>query len=211
MFSATLIIVIFQIAIVIMSVVIHEVSHGVAAYLQGDKTAQYAGRLTLNPLPHLDPFGSVLLPMLGLLPLLFGGGSPFIIGWAKPVPYNPYNLKNQKWGPAIVGLAGPGSNILVALVFTLIVQLGGTALPFGLIIASEFIVFINIWLALLNLVPFPPLDGSKLFHAFFPRQAYKFEAMFSGANIFLTLIIVWFVFLPIISRITSFVVNILLP
>src|SRR3989344_7390564 len=106
---------IFQVAILVMSVVIHEVSHGFMAYALGDSTAKYAGRLTLNPLPHIDPFGSIILPcVLSLLP----GG--IIFGYAKPVPYNPYNLRNQKWGPALVAGVGPCANLLVALVFGLI-------------------------------------------------------------------------------------------
>src|SRR3989338_10071713 len=95
----------FQIAILIFSVVIHEVSHGYAALALGDHTAEAEGRLTLNPLKHLDLFGSIILPLLSYS---MGG---FIFGWAKPVPYNPYNLRNQKWGPAIVGVAGPPANI----------------------------------------------------------------------------------------------------
>ena len=106
---------IFQILILIFSVVVHEVSHGYAALALGDKTAQDAGRLTLNPLKHLDPFGSIILPSLSYM---LGG---FIFGWAKPVPYNPYNLKNRKWGPAIVALAGPFANVSLAVVFGLIV------------------------------------------------------------------------------------------
>src|SRR3990167_7689780 len=106
---------IFQVAILVMSVVIHEVSHGFMAYALGDSTAKYAGRLTLNPIPHIDPFGSIILPfMLSLLP----GGVVF--GWAKPVAYNPYNLRAQKWGPGLVAAGGPLSNILVAKVIRII-------------------------------------------------------------------------------------------
>ena len=98
---------IFQILILIFSVVIHEISHGAVAYAMGDNTAKEEGRLTLNPLKHLDPFGSVILPTITYL---LGG---FIFGWARPVPYNPYNLRNQKYGPGLVGAAGPLSNIIV--------------------------------------------------------------------------------------------------
>jgi len=101
----------FPIAILVMSVVIHEVSHGVAAYLLGDKTAKYAGRLTLNPIPHIDILGSIIVPFVLAI------SSPFVIGWAKPVPYNPYNLRDQKRGPAIVGAAGPLSNFFIAGIF----------------------------------------------------------------------------------------------
>ena len=107
---------VFIIAILIMSVVIHEVSHGYAALALGDSTAKYQGRLTLNPLAHLDPVGSFLVPLIGYF---FGG---FIIGWARPVPFNPYNLRDQKWGEAIVAIAGPISNILLAVIFGLFIR-----------------------------------------------------------------------------------------
>src|SRR3990167_5748248 len=115
---------IFSIAVLIMSVVIHEVSHGALANLLGDQTAKDAGRLTLNPLKHLDPFGSVLLP------------------------YNPYNLSNQRWGPALVGAAGPGSNILIALAFSLVVRSLDGALPASLAEILTTIILINILLAI---------------------------------------------------------------
>ena len=101
---------ILSIAILIMSVVVHEVSHGYAAFLLGDPTAKYAGRLTLNPIKHLEPWGSVFIPLF-----LAISNAGILFGWAKPVPYNPYNLKNQKYGPAIVGAAGPLSNLALAL------------------------------------------------------------------------------------------------
>ncbi|HPI24743.1 MAG TPA: site-2 protease family protein, partial [Candidatus Paceibacterota bacterium] len=103
---------IFSIIVLVMSVVIHEVSHGYMAYVLGDPTAKLAGRLTLNPIAHIDPFGSIILPLL--LSLLPGG---IVFGWAKPVPYNPYNLQAGKWGPAYVAAAGPASNILLAVIF----------------------------------------------------------------------------------------------
>jgi len=144
---------IFQILILIMSVVIHEVSHGYAALFLGDKTAEYQGRLSLNPLKHLDLFGSVLVPAMSY----FLGG--FIIGWAKPVPFNPYNLRNQKWGEAIVAVAGPLSNIFIALAFGLSLRFFGSAFPASFIAIVGYIVLINIILAVFNLVPIPPLDG----------------------------------------------------
>ena len=110
--------VIIAIAIVIMSVVIHEVSHGYAAYMLGDKTAAYEGRLTLNPFKHLDFVGSVLVPLL-----TYASGG-FILGWAKPVPFNPYNLRSARWGEAIVAAAGPLSNICLAVLFSIVLRLG---------------------------------------------------------------------------------------
>ena len=181
--------VIFSIAILIMSVVIHEVSHGLMANFLGDPTAKYEGRLTLNPIKHLDPFGSVILPLL--LALLPGQGP--IFGWAKPVPYNPYNLRNQRWGPALVGAAGPGSNLLVAFVFSLVLRLSAGALPESFVTIAATIIFINILLAVFNLVPIPPLDGSKVLFALFPSRAGNIEAFLEAYGfVFLLLFIIFF-------------------
>lgn len=158
---------IFSLLILMFSVVAHEVAHGYAAYLQGDNTARFQGRLTLNPLKHLEWFGSVILPFLAYQ---LGG---FIIGWAKPVPFNPYNLRNQRWGEAIVAFAGPFTNICIALFFGLLVRftlLGVIALPMSFLQMLSTIVFINLILACFNLVPIPPLDGSKILFSFFPNS-----------------------------------------
>jgi len=157
--------IIFSIAVLILSVVIHEVSHGVAANRLGDPTAKLEGRLTLNPLKHLDLTGSVIVPIL----TYFIGG--FVFGWAKPVPYNPYNIQH-KWGDAIVAGAGPLSNILVAVVFGSVLRfneinnfLNDTAVGFIILI-----VFINVLLAVFNLIPIPPLDGSKILFNVLPER-----------------------------------------
>lgn len=159
---------IFTIAIIIMSVVIHEVSHGFMALALGDKTAKFAGRLTLNPLPHIDIFGSILLPLFAV----FMGVQP--IAYAKPVPYNPYNLRNQRWGPALVGVAGPLANVIVALFFGLIIRLHqffpATAFYENMLGVFQLIVVLNVWLALFNLLPLPPLDGSKVLFSVLPYQ-----------------------------------------
>ena len=163
---------IFIIAILLMSVVIHEVSHGYVAAMLGDPTARLAGRLTLNPLKHLDPLGSVIIPAI-----LFFSNAGIIFGWAKPVPYNPYNLSNQKWGEAIVAVAGPATNILLALIFAMLIRLTPTlGLPVSFIEIAGFIVYINILLAFFNMIPIPPLDGSKILMAFLPfgaQQKYR--------------------------------------
>jgi len=155
---------IFTIAALIMSVVVHEVSHGYVADILGDGTARFSGRLTLNPLKHLDPIGSFLIPVLSY----FSAG--FLFGWAKPVPYNPYNLKNQRWGELMVAAAGPLSNFLIAIVFGLIIrfssELGINSVAFLSLSAS--IVFLNIILGVFNLVPIPPLDGSKVLFSILP-------------------------------------------
>jgi len=187
---------IFAIAVLIMSVVIHEVSHGYSAYLLGDSTAKYAGRLTLNPLRHLDFFGSLLVP---LLTYMMGG---FIFGWAKPVPYNPYNLKNQKWGPAIVGAAGPAANFFMALVFGLVLRFGaGSFLPLSSVGIISLIIFINLLLGIFNLIPVPPLDGSKLLFAVIPYQWRNIQHSLERYGFFVLLFIIFFLWrflIPII-------------
>jgi len=161
--SITIIIV----AILIFSVILHELAHGYVALMLGDPTARLAGRLTLNPIPHLDPLGSIIIP--AILALTPGG---LIFGWAKPVPYNPYNLRNQKWGEALVAFAGPAMNLALALLFGLIIRFGSPVLPSASVEVMSFIVFINILLAFFNLIPFPPLDGSKVISALLPYGAW---------------------------------------
>lgn len=168
----------FQIALIvalIISITIHEMAHAYAANALGDPTARLQGRLSPNPLVHLDPMMSVIIPGL----LIFSG-SPFLFGAAKPVPYNPYNFTNQKWGEALVALAGPASNIVLALIFAGLVQFSDAL---GLSAAFSFLAFqiviLNLFLAFFNLVPLPPLDGSKIFPMFLPlgmRHSYhKFK------------------------------------
>jgi len=153
-------------------VIVHELAHGYAAYAMGDPTAKYAGRLTLNPLNHLDFFGSILLPAL----LLLGtGGQGPVLGWAKPVPINPYNFKDQKWGEVKVSIAGPASNLALAIIFGLILRF----VPEGLLSAAPgaalmfyYIVEINVMLAMFNLLPIPPLDGSWILFRFLPDTPF---------------------------------------
>lgn len=162
--------IIFLIGVLIFSVVIHEVSHGVVANALGDPTAKNAGRLTLNPIPHIDPVGSVFLPfMLAILSKVAGGG--IIFGWAKPVPVNTENLRNQRYGPSLVSIAGPGANLALALVFGLILRF----LPIyqfseSLAFIFSAICFMNILLAIFNLLPLPPLDGSHVLFSFLPQR-----------------------------------------
>jgi len=184
--------VIFQILVVLFSVVIHEVSHGLMAYSLGDPTAKRLGRLTLNPLPHLDLFGSILLPMLTLA---LGG---FIFGYAKPVPYNPLLLRDRKYGPAKVGFAGPASNIAIALIFGMILRflplsLQSTILPD----LFAFIVLLNLVLAIFNLIPVPPLDGHWLLLTVVPDRFYKFKVWYMRYGLILFLIVLILVF-PVI-------------
>ncbi len=179
----------FGVIVLIMSVVIHEVSHGMAALYLGDETAKLEGRLTLNPLKHLDPFGSVILPIL--LVVTHAG---FVFGWAKPVPYNPYNLRNQKWGDAIVAAAGPVSNLILACVFGILVRVGIGYSLFSSTLVSIFasVVFINIVLAIFNLVPIPPLDGSKILFSFLPYYMRNVRIALERYGFFLVILFAFF-------------------
>jgi len=180
---------VFEIVVLIFSAVIHEVSHGYAALALGDQTAKNAGRLTLNPLKHLDPVGSVLVP-LGLY--LFH--SPFIFGWANPVPYNPYNLyKDYKYGPLKVALAGPLANFCLAVIFALVIRVGISFLSPITVVFLDFVVFINCLLMIFNLVPIPPLDGSKVLTVILPsRYSMAIERSGTGGLIFVLLLLFLF-------------------
>lgn len=184
---------IFYVVVLVMSVVIHEVSHGFMAEYFGDSTARVSGRLTLNPLPHLDIFGSVILPAI----LIFSH-SPFLFGWAKPVPYNPYNLRDLKWGTVAVAAAGVLANIAIAVVFAFIIRLA-PRLTSGVVPGESFyfitstIVIVNLALAIFNLIPIPPLDGSKIFLSFLPHSFDSFVfALEQYSLIFLLVFIVFF-------------------
>lgn len=184
--------ILFGIAILILSIVIHEVAHGYAAAALGDPTARYAGRLTLNPVSHLDPIGSVVLPLV----TYFSGG--FIFGWAKPVPYNPHNLRYGQWGEALVALAGPASNISVAIVFGLLIRFAPLSETF--ISVAALVAFVNIILAVFNMVPIPPLDGSKVLFAFLPYRAQHiryFLERWGFPLVILFVIFFWQMILPI--------------
>lgn len=178
---------IFHITILLFSVVIHEVSHGLMALRLGDETAKLAGRLTLNPIKHLDPLGSVIVPIL----VYISSGGSFLFGWAKPVPYNPLALhKDYKYGPLKVAIAGPASNLILALIFGLIIRFGSGLMPEVTTSLIAYIVLINLVLFVFNLIPIPPLDGSKILTLFLtPRQAMKLQSLGMGNILFLILII----------------------
>ena len=179
--------------ILIFSIILHEVAHGYAADKLGDPTARYAGRLTLNPIPHIDFLGSIVLPIISVLS---PGG--FLFGWAKPVPYNPYNLtRAPRWGETIVAAAGPGTNFVLVFVFAVLMRLWGDPS----FVAICFIgILVNLWLGLLNLIPIPPLDGSKVLSGILPRTlAYRYDQWrarmeynpFLGFGIVLVLIVIF--------------------
>lgn len=141
--------------VLILSVIAHEVAHGYAANSLGDPTARLAGRLTINPIPHIDIMGSIVIPAF----LVFTH-SPVLFGWAKPVPYNPFNLKPQRLGEFLVAIAGSATNIFLAVIFGLVIRFNTIlGLDHTMISIAATIVFVNLFLGLFNLIPFPPLDG----------------------------------------------------
>ena len=196
---------VFYIIVLIMSVVCHEVAHGFAADAQGDPTARYAGRLTLNPLKHLDWVGSIILP---LLLVIFHAG--FIIGWAKPVPYNERNLRNKRWGTVLVAGAGIMVNIGLAVIFGLGIRFSGIFGSFapGFVGIATVIVLVNIVLALFNLIPIPPLDGSKILFALLSERVTKFQRTVEYVSLPLLLVFIflfWPSFIsPVVSHLFSF-------
>jgi Zn-dependent protease len=165
----------------------------------GDTTAQYAGRLTLNPIKHMDFFGSFLVPLL----LSFSG---VIFGWAKPVPYNPYNLRNRKWGELLVAAAGPISNIILALIFSVVIRLitEDSAQMTSLVYIASLIVHVNIVLAIFNLIPVPPLDGSKILFAFLPSRYSQLKVTLERFGFLIILFFVFFLW-RILSPVIGFV------
>lgn len=208
--------IVLWIVVVLFSASVHEFFHGLVALWQGDSTAKYLGRLTLNPIKHIDPIGSIVVPLV----LMLTTGRAF--GWAKPVPYNPYNLRDQKWGAVYVGLAGPASNFLIALLFGLSIRL----IPVGVlnsisegeapILAAAVEVFItivlvNLILGFFNLMPVPPLDGSKLLYALLPPHMSHIKTMLEQYGFIIAFFFAFFVFqlfIPVISAIFRLITGI---
>lgn len=182
---------------IIYSITVHEFSHAFAGHLQGDTTAEDEGRLTLNPLAHLDWLGLALLVLVGF-------------GWGKPVPFNPYQLKHRRLGPALVGFAGPIANLLSVIVFGILLKVlvvtqvvGADNLLFTFI---SFLIQINVVLMVFNLLPIPPLDGSKVLYAFLGIKHLNIIAWLERYGIWLLIILI-FVGSPVLSRIFQSVVN----
>ena len=168
--------------VLLFSVIVHEVAHGYVALLNGDPTAKIMGRITLNPVPHIDPVGTIILPLLLLMT-----HAGILFGWAKPVPVNPLNYRNYRWGEFAVSAAGPVSNLALAVLFSVLVRLGLNN-P-GLMQMAYFGVSINIFLALFNLIPIPPLDGSHILALFLPRELARLYAYLQPVGFILILIL----------------------
>ncbi|RJR32044.1 site-2 protease family protein [Candidatus Parcubacteria bacterium] len=187
---------IFFLLVILLSAVIHEYSHGYMAWQLGDDTAKVMGRLTINPLAHIDPFGTILLPLV----LWFVTGGSFIFAYAKPVPVNLYRLQNQKWGPPLVAFAGPGSNLVTAGLLSLILRFLPIS-PFAGFLA--IVIYANLLLAVFNLVPIPPLDGSRILDAIVPDKFMQFKLIFQQYGFVLLLFFIFFLF-PLIVPVISF-------
>ena len=188
-----------KILAVLFSIVLHEVAHGAMAFSLGDNTAKNLGRLTLNPIKHLDFFGSFLLPVM--LYVLSRGA--FVFGYAKPVPYSPANLRDQKYGPAKVAAAGPLTNIAVAILFGLILRLfsGFISSP-QFVEILQFVVFMNLVLAVFNLMPIPPLDGYWLVLTFVPNRYWQFKEAYLRFGFVILILFLFYGFvliMPIVS------------
>ncbi len=178
---------IFTLIVLVFSIIIHEVAHGSVALYLGDPTAKYQGRLSLNPLKHLDPIGSFLVPLF--LFILTAGKGP-IVGWAKPVPINPYNFRDQKWGKLKVSIAGPTANFLVAIFFGLIIRFLPLSGAFSSLLS--IIVFYNFLWGLFNLVPIPPLDGSHILFSLLPERFSRFKSIVYQYKTFLLIFFIIF-------------------
>jgi len=207
---------------------IHEIAHGAMALKLGDDTAQKLGRLTLNPLKHIDLFGSIILPAILIIPGLLNPAlrSPFLIGWAKPVPYDPRRLRDPRTGAALIALAGPATNIVLAIIFGIFswlipldhatktqiinefIQQGNVAfsnyLLINIFISTLIIIYINLLLAIFNLIPIPPLDGSKLLFYFLP-QNYRLQAILETYGPILLLIFIFGGFFSFVAPIIQFI------
>jgi len=190
--------IIFSLIVLILSAIIHEYMHGWMANELGDSTAKNLGRLTLNPLAHIDPWGSVILPIM--LFLTTAGG--FVFGYAKPIPFNPFNLRDSKYGPAKVAVAGPLANLVMAVSFGLILRF----FPIGNLMLIHFfqiIIQINLVLMVINLLPIPPLDGSRILFPFLPASIQ--EIYFKMEQYGMVLVILVFILaFPALSYVINF-------
>jgi len=198
-----------------MAIIIHEVSHGWVADRLGDPTARLAGRLTLNPIPHIDIIGTIILP---LTLILFG--SPFVFGWAKPVPIDPYNLKDPKRDTALISLAGPGSNILLAIILSISLRIIYYFFPASDAIFNllSLLIVLNISLAIFNLIPIHPLDGGKILVGILPdKEARIVDIFLNRFGLILLVILIFPIFggnsliSPIIYPIINVILKLLIP
>ncbi len=211
--GTSLVLTVFEFVVLLFSAVLHEVAHGFMAEKLGDDTARRAGRLTLNPLVHIDPFGSIVLPIV----LYVASGGSFFFAAAKPVPYDPRNLKSPRSGSAKIALAGPLTNLLLAVVFGIAVRIGiAFSAPDIFISLLAVVVYLNIALAMFNLIPIPPLDGSRVLFAILPPSQATFRAAYflERYGIILVFVFAFFGFsllVPVMGYIFSIFTGQMLP
>ena len=189
--------------VIIFSVILHEVAHGYTANSLGDTTAKDAGRLTLNPIPHIDMIGTIIVP--AALVLLSTG---FVFGWAKPVPYNPYNLRGR-FGELLVAAAGPLTNVGIALLFALAFHLTLNSVPAAITELFVLAVFVNLFLAVLNLLPIPPLDGAKICSSLLSAKQRlaledKVASVVNVNSIFFMIIVLLFIVFVVLDHLVTF-------
>jgi len=187
-----IILTIVSLIIILFSVILHEVAHGTVAYALGDPTAKNSGRLTLNPISHIDPIGSILLPLL----LYFTTAGRFVFGWAKPVPVNPFNYTDKRWGQLKVGIAGVAVNLLIAVVFSLLFRFSANS-PYA---THDFLSIIylvavyNFLLAIFNLLPLPPLDGSHVLFSLMGNRLPELRVFLENFGMYILLLLIYFGF-----------------
>ncbi len=197
-----------------MAIIVHEVAHGWAADRLGDPTARLMGRLTLNPIPHIDIYGTILVPLL-----LFLFHSPFLFGWAKPVPIDPYNLKNPKKDAALISLAGPTANLIFAITLSIFLRVLLVIFPTATFFTLFFyLIEFNLILAVFNLIPIHPLDGGKILVGFLPeKEARELDAFLNRFGFILLVLLIFPIFSgtslisPILSPVINFFLRILIP
>lgn len=174
--------------IFICSIILHEIAHGLAAERLGDPTARFSGRLTLNPISHIDPLMSIVVPLFLVLT-----GSPIIFGAAKPVPIDPYNLKNVRKDMGLVGLAGPAANLLIAVFFAVLARIFlGFSSNQAVLQLFSTACLLNVFLACFNLIPIPPLDGGRVLVAILPQQYAEALAGLESIGMFIIIFLLFF-------------------
>lgn len=179
-----IIFIVIVLTILLFSIILHEIAHGTAAYMLGDPTAKLSGRLTLNPLKHLDWTGSVFLPLLLIIVK-----SPVLFGWAKPVPVNPFNFKDKRWGDLKVGIAGVAVNFLIAVSFSLLARFFYVSNSFLAVV--YYVATINFILGIFNLLPIPPLDGSHVLFSLLGDRFNSFKIFMRQYGLFILIFLIF--------------------
>jgi Zn-dependent protease len=204
----TILIWIVTFALLALTIIIHEVAHGFVSDRLGDPTARVSGRLTLNPIPHIDIYGTILVPLFMVIFRM-----PFVFGWAKPVPVDPYNLANPKKDMALISLAGPLSNIILATILAIILRFVSNDLVFTLLLNT---IQFNVALAVFNLIPIHPLDGGKILVGLLPnKEAHEYDFFMNKYGMILLVMIIFPIFggvsliSPIIYPVIRFILNLL--